>query len=195
MTKKKIFFLFLLLLVGWIGYRCSPTKIEHEGYEFMLPDDFDEAVAQAGLKKISPRMAVSYDDRGWLLRKAISDYPQLQKNLLGMNFYYDDSVDIKAVMQRMEEKSKKKFQIEKMVLPLKTYKWWYLPLNNKVLVLVYRHTNYPLQNLYPLPGEGNCMGKGQGKQWVVAFTSFDTLEVVEIMRYTSFDGIIWNRYD
>ncbi len=194
MTKKKIFFLLLLLSVGWIGYRNSPIKIEHEGYTFLLPDDFDEAVAHAGLKKISPRMAVSYDDRGWLLRKAISDYPRFPKKIFGMNVYYDDSVDIKAVMHRIEENWGEKFQSSRKIFPEDPQAWWFIETDD-ITILVYSHSPYLLENTHnPLPDEKNCMGKGQGKQWVVAYTH--RLYIGESASwYARNDGIIGDRYD
>jgi hypothetical protein len=67
MSKTRLSLLFLTgLLIGWLAYRCAPTPIEHEGYRFELPMDFEEAVSQFGLDSLSPWMAVRYDERGWL---------------------------------------------------------------------------------------------------------------------------------
>lgn len=171
MSKTRLFPLLLtLILISWLVYRCTPTKIEHEGYRFELPMDFEEAITQFGMDSLNPQMAVRFDDRRWLTNKAISDYPYTDERVVGLNFYYDDTVDIKAVMQRIEQQFEKKSQSGEGIYTDPSREWWYLQVNNNVQILVYCHTYVPYG--VSMKGEDYCEGggEGQGRQWVVAFT-------------------------
>jgi hypothetical protein len=125
--------------------------------------DFEEAVSQFGLDTLSVRLAVRFDERGWLKMKAVRDYARRQDKLLGLDFYYDDTVDIKAVMQRIEQQFGRKFQSGVGIFADMNREWWYLRPTNTILILVYRNTSYPRP-----PGE--YLFKGEESSLVVAFT-------------------------
>lgn len=186
MSSTRLSLLLLtLLLIGWLAYRCAPTRIEHEGYRFELPMDFEEAVTQFGLDSLSVRLAVRFDERGWLTVKAIQDYSRRQDKLLGLNFYYDDTVDIKAVMQRIEQQFGKKLQSGVGVFPDMNQEWWYLQLTNNIMILVYRNTSsYPGRYLFK--EEESSRGNGQDRQWVVAFTE----KLKDRYSYINCDGVV-----
>ena len=145
----------------------ASVKVEHEGESFELPMTFDEASSRFGLTAISQRMAVRYNERGWLEVKVVKNVPW-ESRLLGINFYYDDTIKVKTAMRSIEQKFGKRFRSGNGIYLKRTLPWWSMRINDEVVILVYPHLNY--RPISYMSGELDHAGKGQGRQWVIAYT-------------------------
>lgn len=167
MTKAKALLFLMVIPLLWMIYRCSPTTIDFEGYHFKLPLKIEEAVNKFQLDTISIRMGVRYDERGWLKIKTIQRLGLSE--VMGVHFYFDDSLSPAQVMRQIENQYDKRFKSGKGIYSKREMEneWWYLEVNKDIAILVYPHTFY--YPLFVVKGEKDHAGKGQGKQYVVAY--------------------------